>query len=38
MKSGRKKIITPEISRDIEMLSLMDSLLTNDQIKAKVQE
>jgi hypothetical protein len=38
IKHGRKKIITPEISRSIETLSLMDSTLANNQIKAKVQE
>jgi hypothetical protein len=30
MKRGRKKIITPEISRCIERLSLMDLLLADD--------
>jgi hypothetical protein len=36
IKRDEKKIITPEISRSIETLSLMDSLLTNDQIKVNV--
>jgi hypothetical protein len=35
---GRKNIITPEISHHVETLSLMDALLTNVQIKAKVQQ
>jgi hypothetical protein len=38
IKRGRKKLITPEISRLGETLSLMDVLLSNAQIKAKVQE
>jgi hypothetical protein len=38
IKFGRKKIITPGISCYMETLSLMDLFLTNDQIKAKVQE
>jgi transposase len=38
IERGPKKITRPKISRYIEMLSLMDSLLTNDQINAKAQE
>jgi hypothetical protein len=38
IKHDRKKIITPEISHYIKILLLIDSLLTNDQVKAKVQE
>jgi hypothetical protein len=38
VKRRRKKIIVPEISRCIETLSLMDSPLTNNQIKTKIQE
>jgi hypothetical protein len=38
IQRGRKKIIRPEISHYIDTLSLMDSILTSDQIKAKVQE
>jgi hypothetical protein len=38
IKRGQTKMLMPDISYYIETLSLMDSLLTNDQIKAKVQE
>jgi transposase len=36
IKRGRKKLITPEISRCIETLPLMDALLSNASTKAKV--
>jgi hypothetical protein len=35
IKRGGKKIITPKISHYIEMLSLMNLLLANDQIKVQ---
>jgi hypothetical protein len=38
VKRGRKKLITPGISRYTETLSLMDVLLFNAEIKTKMQE
>jgi hypothetical protein len=38
IKRGRRLVITPEVSRYIETLPLMDARLSNSQIKAKVEE
>jgi hypothetical protein len=38
ISQGQKKLITREISRYIEILSMMDAILSNAQITAKVQE
>jgi hypothetical protein len=38
IKRSRRPVITPEVSGDIETLSLMDARLSNAHIKAKVEE
>jgi hypothetical protein len=38
IKRGRRPVITPEVFRYVETLSLMDAHLSNAQIKAKVEE